>query len=205
MAQATEFLPFAKLLKITDGLARLYRSLDYTSGIGSGNGEMFEIICELATVNQAGADGIYTILARDLAKHFAVGDEVSYWDTSAKIQYTETLTIKSIDRGALTITADGKFTAAPVTTDFLILLNTMTSTAGDEIHDYIRDLEVSDQEIDLLGAGRAIRENLKTTSAIHPLIRSLISSINSHYTSGIDGQVENHTDPVISFYLKDCK
>lgn len=193
-----ELLPFSKLLRETDALGRIRRQLNDSCGSGSGNGAGYSKVCELVAIDQSGANGIYTVRARDLVNSFAIGDYVSYFDTSAKMPYTESLKITTIDRSTNQITTDGKFTAAPVTTDFLILLNTKCATAGAEIRDYILALNVADQESDLLDASMAIYENLKTANAIHPLIRTFIGALNSHFPNGIDSHLNNHTDPVIS-------
>lgn len=193
-----EYLPFSKALRITDALGRIKRLLNLATGEGSGAGSLLEKISELTAVDQSGANGIYTVKQSDLIDSFAVGDDISYIDVSAKEIYSETLIISSIDRSNGQITTTGKFTAAPTTSDLLILYNSLSGTIGADITTYVLGLDVADQESDLLDAAVGIGENTKNDNAIHELVRALISALNSHYANGIDAQFEDHTNPVIS-------
>lgn len=197
-----EKLPFSKLFRISDALGRVRRELNLICGDGTGIGLMYSKFCELVAVDQSGSDGVYTIRARDFVDSFAVGDDIGFWDTSAKIRDAGTvniLTIKSIDRSTNQITADTKFTNLPVITDFLILFNTLQSVGAKELEeDYILDLNVSDQVVDLLEASVSIAESLRTRNLIHPAVRTLIETLNTHYESGINNQLEDHTNPEIT-------
>lgn len=193
-----ELLPFVDLFRITDAMGRIFREMKEETGAGSGNGAYYTKVCEITAENHAGSDAIFTVPAKDLVDSFAVGDQIGYLDVSAKAAYSETLEVKSIDRAARTITTDGKFTTEPTTSDLLTLLNTKAATSAAEIRDYILALDVADQENDLLSAVMSIAENTQNTQAIHPLLRALISSLNTHYTNGIDVQLNEHTNPAIS-------
>lgn len=199
MSQVKEYLPFSKALRISDALGRYKRELNNITGSGTGESSYIAKECEIVAVDQSGSDGIYTVRASDLIDSFAVGDKFSYIDVSEKGIYSETLTVKSINRTTWQITADGKFTAAPLTTDILTLFATKLGTAASALeNDYILDLNVSDQVNDLLAASMSISNNVKNNNAIHPLIKDLVNALNSHYPSGLDKHLDNHTDTVIS-------
>jgi hypothetical protein len=193
-----DLLPFSDLFRITDGMGRIYRELKEETGAGSGNGSYYTKACELTAIDQSGANGIYTVLGRDLVDSFAIGDYVGYLDVSAKIVYSETKQITGINRSTGAITTSGKFTVAPVDTDLLTLVNTKAATAAAEILAYILALDVADQENDLLGAAMSIRENTKSTQLIHPALSALAQQLNTHYTNGIDAQLKDSTLPLIS-------
>ncbi len=211
-----KYLPFASLMRITDALGDYYRTGNQIFGTASGTVpsnaylqlsneiKFFGKVCELVTIDQSGTNGVYTIRHRDLVNGFAVGRYVTYWDSSEKRIYSTSgatyaaLPIVSIDRSAGTITTTGKFSSAPGATDFLVLLADDLSSFADDLTDYVIALADDDQVNDLLAAVMGVRENLKTANAVHPMVRQLVDALGNHYQNGINAQLENHTNPVIS-------